>query len=84
MSKTYYNMKDKIKALKKEFNVDFKNLRACNYQTNSSITAYMDITTNFIYVYDCFINSWIEDKDDLYNYTSFEFEDKNYELLNVK
>lgn len=76
----YYSLEDKIEALKKEFNVDFKNLRACHHQENNSITAYKDINTDYIYTYDCFTNIWNEDKDDIYNYTMYGFEDKNYEI----
>ena len=76
----YYCLEDKINSLKKEFNIDFKDLRACIHQENNSITAYKNIDTDYIYIYDCFTNIWNEDKDDVYNYKSFEFEDKNYEL----
>lgn len=76
----YYSLKDKIEALKKEFNVDFKDLRSCIFQENSSITAYKDINTEYIYTYDCFINIWNEDKEDYYNYKSFGFESENYEI----
>ena len=76
----YFSLNDKVEALKKEFNVEFKDLRACEYQENSSITAYKEINTDYIYIYDCFTNIWNEDKDDIYNYKSFGFEDKNYEL----
>lgn len=76
----YYSLEDKIEALKKEFNVDFKDLRSCIFQENSSITAYKNIDTGYIYKYDCFTNYWQEDKEDIFNYTSFGFEDKNYEI----
>lgn len=76
----YYTMEDKIKSLKKAFNVEFKNLRACHHQTNNNTYAYTNITTDYMYIYDGYINSWIEDKNDLYNYTMYGFEDKNYEL----
>jgi len=76
----YYSLKDKIISLKKDFNIDFKDLRSCNFQENSNIIAYIDINTNYIYVYDCFTNIWVEDKKDIFNYTMYGFENKNYEL----
>lgn len=78
----YYTLADKIKSLKSTFNVDFKDLRECNYQTNTSNIAYKDTINNYIYIYDCFINTWIEDKEDIFNYSMYDFEDKNYELIN--
>jgi hypothetical protein len=77
---TYYSLKDKINSLKKDFNVDFKNFRSCHHQENSNIIAYKDINTTYIYIYDCFTNIWEEDKNDVYNYTMYGFENENYEM----
>jgi hypothetical protein len=76
----YYSLEDKINSLKKEFNIDFKNLRSCHFQENSSITAYKNINTGYIYKYDCFTNIWEEDKDDIFNYSMYGFENENYEI----
>lgn len=74
-------MSEKTELLKKKYNVEFKNLRSCHHQTNDNTYVYHDITTCYIYIYDGFENDWYEDKDDIYNYTMFGFEEKNNEII---
>ena len=76
----YFSLEEKIISLQRYFNIDFKDLRSCNHQENNNIIAYKNIKTNYIYKYDMYTNYWMEDKDDVYNYEYFGFEDKNYEL----